>query len=141
MLQDIKTYLNYEIKENMNEYKDRLLDNILDEEEDLNYYCSILTGYKSFSEEDAIDSIKNWIKSMNIEEVFLKMLQRGMIVTDIEVETDNGIFYISTDIYSPLDLFYKTKEVEDIEEFLRLLTKLEESKEYPSDTLSFQYES
>jgi len=142
MLYDIKKYLNYEISENATEYRDRLLDNILDTEEDLTYYCSILTGYKSFSNEDAIDSIKNWILSMNIEDIFAKMLQRGMIVTDIEVETENGYFCLSTDIYSPLDLLLKIKDkkLEDIVDFITYLNVLEQKKEYHSDILSFQYE-
>jgi len=142
MINSIKQYLNYEIKENKAEYKERLFDNIIDVEEDLFYYCKHLTGHTPVDENDASDTISNFIQDMDIEEVFAKLIQRGIIATDIELETNEGFFSLTTDIYTPTQILQliKDKNIKKLPEFFILLEELQEQKEYQCEILDFYHE-
>jgi len=141
MLSQIKKYLKYEIKENKKIYANTLLNHILDEEEDLISYCEFLTNHSPIDEEDASDTITDYIKyGIEIEEVFNKMKARGLIF-DYEIEENEGYFQLTTNLFSPIDILKEIEEndITNMEEFVSLMNEKEEETD-ENDFFSYEYE-
>jgi len=105
------------------------------------YYCELLTNHSPLDEEDASDTITDYIEyGMEIEEIFDKMKSRGMMF-DYEIEEKEGYFQLATNLFSPLDILEKIKEkkIINIEDFISLMNKMEEETD-KNDFFSYEYE-